>query len=225
MHDKIVFQEGRKMREIALILVIMIMLSAGCVSQTIELDGVEVREYDGERLSSVNDFRENSIAGPQDVDISSYRLRVTGLVENQKEYTYEEAVSLQTYSKVVTLYCVEGWEARILWEGIIVSDLIQKSGIKPEANTVIFHAVDGYTTSLPIGYVTDKDIILAYRMNGVTLPKERGFPFQLVAEDKWGYKWIKWVNEIELSNDPNYRGFWESRGYSNDANIEDSFYD
>ncbi|MBN2042297.1 MAG: molybdopterin-dependent oxidoreductase [Candidatus Aenigmarchaeota archaeon] len=213
------------MREIALILVIMIMLSAGCVSQTIELDGVEVREYDGERLSSVNDFRENSIAGPQDVDISSYRLRVTGLVENQKEYTYEEAVSLQTYSKVVTLYCVEGWEARILWEGIIVSDLIQKSGIKPEANTVIFHAVDGYTTSLPIGYVTDKDIILAYRMNGVTLPKERGFPFQLVAEDKWGYKWIKWVNEIELSNDPNYRGFWESRGYSNDANIEDSFYD
>jgi DMSO/TMAO reductase YedYZ molybdopterin-dependent catalytic subunit len=56
-------------------------------------------------------------------------------------------------------------------------------------------------------------------MNGVILPPERGFPFQLVAESKYGYKWIKWVTTIEISSDANFRGYWESRGFSNEANL------
>jgi DMSO/TMAO reductase YedYZ molybdopterin-dependent catalytic subunit len=46
----------------------------------------------------------------------------------------------------------------------------------------------------------------------------------LVAEDKWGYKWIKWVTEIRLSDDPTYRGYWESRGYSNSGDLNRSFF-
>jgi DMSO/TMAO reductase YedYZ molybdopterin-dependent catalytic subunit len=65
----------------------------------------------------------------------------------------------------------------------------------------------------------ENDIIMAYKMNGVKLPAERGFPFHLVAESKMGYKWIKWITEIELSDDEDYRGYWESRGFSNDANL------
>jgi DMSO/TMAO reductase YedYZ molybdopterin-dependent catalytic subunit len=61
-------------------------------------------------------------------------------------------------------------------------------------------------------------------MNGVTLPAERGFPFELVAEDKWGYKWIKWVSEIELTDDAGYKGYWESRGYSNSGDLDKRFY-
>jgi len=57
-------------------------------------------------------------------------------------------------------------------------------------------------------------------MNSETLRPERGFPFQLVAEDKWGYKWIKWVTRIELSDDSEYLGYWEEVGYSNDANLD-----
>jgi DMSO/TMAO reductase YedYZ molybdopterin-dependent catalytic subunit len=91
--------------------------------------------------------------------------------------------------------------------------------VKPEATTVIFHAYDGYTTSLPLRYIISNEIIMAYKMNNVTLPPERGFPFQLVAESKLGYKWIKWITEIELSEDEDYRGYWESRGWSNDAEL------
>jgi len=69
----------------------------------------------------------------------------------------------------------------------------------------------------------DNDILLAYKMNDVILPPERGFPFQLVAEDKWGYKWIKWVKEIELSDNVNYKGYWESRGFSNEGDLDKSF--
>jgi len=102
---------------------------------------------------------------------------------------------------------------------VLVEDLIAEAKASPEANTVIFHGYDGYTTSLPLDYIMGQDIMLAYKMNGVVLPPERGAPFQLVAESKWGYKWIKWVTRIELSNDANYRGYWERRGYSNDGDL------
>ena len=96
--------------------------------------------------------------------------------------------------------------------------------MNPDANTVIFYAADGYSTSLPLDYIKDRDIILAYSMNGVILPAERGFPFQLVAEDRWGYKWIKWVTGIEVSDDPAYRGYWEKRGYSQTGDLQKSFF-
>ena len=67
----------------------------------------------------------------------------------------------------------------------------------------------------------NNDIIMAYKMNNVTLPAERGYPFELVAENNWGYKWI---DKIELSNDPNYHGYWEQRGYSNSGDLNSSYF-
>ena len=183
-----------------------------------ELAPNEIREYEGKNLSSVDDFRENSISGPQDVDIETYTLAVEGLVGEPLELTYDEVLAdRESFKKVVTLNCVEGWSVDILWEGVKVADVIDQAGVAPEANTVIFRSVDGYSTSLPLAFVRDNDILMAYKMNDVALPPERGFPFQLVAESKWGYKWAKWITEIELSDDPEFRGYWESRGYSNDG--------
>jgi DMSO/TMAO reductase YedYZ molybdopterin-dependent catalytic subunit len=174
--------------------------------ETRQLAAVEIRSYEGKDLSSINDFHENSIAGPQHINASDYRLTVTGLTGTTKVLTYGEILdNHRHYSKVVTLYCVEGWDVTLFWEGVLVRDLIQEAGIDPRANTVIFHAHDGYTTSFPLSYIMDNDIIMAYAMNNVTLPAERGFPFELVAEDKWGYKWIKWIEEIELSGDQNLK--------------------
>ena len=180
----------------------------------------EVSEYMGQNLSKIDDFRENSIKGPQNVDINSYRLTITGLVNSPKTYTYDDVVNThQRYEKAVTLHCVEGWDVTILWEGVLMKDLLNEAGIDPKTKVVIFYAYDGYSTSLPLNFIVDKDILMAYKMNGLVLPPERGLPFQLVAESKYGYKWIKWITTIELSDDENYRGYWESRGFSDDANI------
>ncbi len=190
------------------------------------LPAVEVREYEGINLSSINEFRENSIAGPQHVDFATYKLKITGLVENPVEYTYDEVLGgHQQYEKVVELNCVEGWSVTILWEGVLVGDLLEEASVSPEAKVVIFHAYDGYTTSLPLDYIIDNKILMAYKMNDVVLPPERGAPFQLVAESKWGYKWIKWITEIELSDDDNYEGFWEKRGYSNEGNLDEYYFE
>jgi DMSO/TMAO reductase YedYZ molybdopterin-dependent catalytic subunit len=141
-------------------------------------------------------------------------------VNNPKEYTYDQVLNgFQNYEKVVTIYCVEGWNAKILWQGVLIRDLLNQSGVDPNAKVIIFHAADGYTTAMPVSYFYNHDIIMAYKMNGLAIPPEKGFPFQLIAESKYGYKWIKWINQIELSDNVNYLGYWESRGYSNDAGI------
>jgi DMSO/TMAO reductase YedYZ molybdopterin-dependent catalytic subunit len=188
----------------------------------IELASAEVGEYQGEKLSSVNDFADNAIDGTQHVDKDTYRLEVNGLVGNPGSYTYDEIVGAHTaYQKVVTLNCVEGWRVNILWEGVRVQDLIDEAQPSPDARVLIFHAADGYTSSLPIEYFRDKDIIMAFKMNGVTIPPERGFPFVLVAESKWGYKWVKWITGIEFSSDVSYKGYWEDRGFSNSGDLNE----
>ena len=131
-------------RVIMVLVIIILAVSVYTVAnafkpETIKLDNVEVKEYKGQNLSSVNDFRENSIKGPQYIDITNYRLEVTGLVNNPKNYTYDEVTKgHQNYEKVVTLDCVEGWDVTILWRGILVKDIIKETNPSPNANTVIF---------------------------------------------------------------------------------------
>jgi DMSO/TMAO reductase YedYZ molybdopterin-dependent catalytic subunit len=209
-----------------ILLILFLVFAAGCVQDVVPLGSVEVREYQGERLDSINNFRENSIKGPQYVNISDYTLKIDGLVNNTLLLSYDDVLNnFQHYSKIVHLYCVEGWDVNILWEGVLVKDLLNSAGVQDGANTVIFHAVDDYTTSHPLDYINDNNILLAFKMNGLTIPPERGYPFMLVAENKWGYKWIKWVDEITVSDNEDYKGFWESRGYSDTGNLDEYFLD
>jgi len=211
------------MRLLLIPVILTVIAISGCVSdQVIPLDSVEITNYEGEQLTPITSIRDVSIAGPQNISISEYRLEVIGLVNEPKSYTYDEVLSNQKYSKVVTINCVLGWSSKNLWEGVLVKDVI--GDVSSEANTVIFHAHDGYTTSHPLDYIRDNNILLAYKVNNVTLTPKLGYPFMLVAEEKWGYKWIKWITKIELSNDPDYRGYWEQRGYSIEGDIDGSFY-
>jgi DMSO/TMAO reductase YedYZ molybdopterin-dependent catalytic subunit len=211
---------------VSVVLVSTTVTAAETTDETTTLESVEITEYEGEDLSSIDAFRENSIKGPQYIDEENYTLAISGLVNNELHLTYDEVIDGHpNFEKVVKLDCVEGWSVTILWKGVLVNDLIEAAGVNPNANTVIFYAYDGYSTSMPLDYIIDNDILMAHKMNNVTLPPARGFPFQLVAESKWGYKWIKWVTEIELSDDEDYRGFWESRGYSNDGDLDKHFFD
>jgi DMSO/TMAO reductase YedYZ molybdopterin-dependent catalytic subunit len=207
---------------VAGVLLLIVFIIAGIYWQTTPrmLYPEEIREYEGQDLSSIGDFSENAINGTQYVNESTYRLTITGLVNKTVEYTYDDVINgFQKYQKVITLHCVEGWSVKILWEGFLLKDLLNEGEIDPQTQVVIFYAYDGYSTSLPLDFLLNNDILIAYKMNGLVLPPERGFPFQLVAESKYGYKWIKWITEIELSDDVDYRGYWERRGFSNDADI------
>ncbi len=182
---------------------------------------LEIRDYQGTRLDPSVGPRDNSISGIQEVDIASYTLKITGLVNQETTLKYDEVLALPSYEKLITLYCVEGWDATVLWKGVLLKDIIDIAAADVKADTVIFHCVDGYTTSLPLADILENNMIFAYSSNDITLPASLGFPFIVIAEDKLGYKWARWVNEIELSSDTEYRGYWEQRGYSNEADLNE----
>lgn len=181
----------------------------------------EIRDYRGERLSPFGRKYDNSIRGPQKVDIKSYRLSVTGLVEKPLSLKYNDVLALPPVKRVVTLHCVEGWSERLLFEGIRLADLFAGSGPRAGVKTVVFRAADGYSSSLPYDYVINNDIMLAFKINGRILDERRGFPFRVVANSKYGYKWVRWLTAIELTDKP-FFGYWEKRGYSNEADVKPS---
>lgn len=206
---------------IVIIVVLVASFIAASVPTTPTLYTGEVRYYQEHNLASIANVYENAVAGTQYINASTYRLTINGLVSNPLQLTYNEVVNggFQSYLKVVTIYCVEGWNATILWEGVLIRDLLTSAGANMTASTVIFRAKDGYSTALSLPYLASHNILLAYKMNNLTIPPERGFPFELVAETQAGYKWIKWLTQIEVSNNSGYLGYWESRGYPNNATI------
>ena len=175
---------------------------------------VEATEYNGIELTPIDKQGNNAIKGTQYIDRDTYQLQIDGLVENPTELTYGQILEYPSTSKVVDMNCVEGWGFTAKWTGVLVETLFNDVVVKENATTVIFYCADGYSTSHDLNYLLDNDIMLAYRINDVTLPQDRGFPLQLVAEDKYGYKWAKWITGIELT-DVEYSGYWETRGYNN----------
>jgi DMSO/TMAO reductase YedYZ molybdopterin-dependent catalytic subunit len=180
----------------------------------------QIRSYQGTPLTEVGVEPENSIHGPQHVDIATYRLSIHDGVHRPIKLTYEQVLAMPSAKQVVTLHCVDGWSVTHLWEGVLLEDLLARAGgATSDAKVMIFECVDGFETSLPLDYIRANHVMLGYKVNGITLPPNRGFPFHVVAEDKFGYKWAKWVKGIDVNWDANYRGYWEFRGYPNDATV------
>jgi len=186
----------------------------------------EVTTYQNHTLTPISDFVgefiQTSLMTP-DINPSTYRLAVTDLVNRPVNFTYSELVNnFEPTEEVVTITCVEGWSATVLWQGVPISALLNETGINPRANTLIFYAADGYSSALPLSYILQNNVILAYKMNNVTLNADTGFPLILVAQNQYGYKWVKYVTEVDVSSDSSYLGYWESRGYPNNATIGNS---
>lgn len=179
----------------------------------------EIREHQGQRLAPFDRDYDNSIKGPQKLDPQAYRLKVHGLVDQPQSLTLDQVLALPAVRRVVTMPCVEGWSEVLLYDGVRIMDLLARAGIKPQANNIIFRSADGYSTSLRLDYIRKSDALLGHRINGLALDAKRGFPFQVVAEHQLGYKWAKWVMEIEASDQP-YKGYWERRGYPEDAHTD-----
>jgi DMSO/TMAO reductase YedYZ molybdopterin-dependent catalytic subunit len=184
----------------------------------------ELTEYDGRKLTPLKRFAQLSRGKPQQVDLKTYRLKITGLVEHPQSYTYSQVMAMKPRQKqVVTLHCVEGWTSTLLWEGIRFRDLVAEAKPKPGAKIAIIKSIDGYSTSLPLEYLNGGEIIIAGKINGVQAPPEAGFPFALTAKLKWGYKWAKYFDEIEFSDDTSYIGYWEQSGYDNGGDLDSPF--
>lgn len=93
----------------------------------------EIRDYQGVQLDPAIGPRDNSISGIQEVDLSSYQLQLTGLIEKPQSLSYEQVLAKAPAQRLITLYCVEGWDATVLWDGVRITDLLADAGVKDEA--------------------------------------------------------------------------------------------
>jgi DMSO/TMAO reductase YedYZ molybdopterin-dependent catalytic subunit len=181
---------------------------------------IEATEFQGVQLTPIGQQRNNALAGTQKIDRAAYTLTVNGLVDHPLTLTYDDLLALPRQDRLMPLNCVEGWSFTAKWTGPSLKDILTAAGVKPEGKIVIFYTADipsGYS-SLDLPYIMDNDIILALKDNDITLPAERGFPFQVAAMSKYGYKWAKWVTRIEVSDNTSFRGYWENFGYNNNGN-------
>lgn len=150
------------------------------------------------------------------IDKNEWILNITGDIKNDLVFDYENFTELSSKSLVATLECVEGPYGTAKWTGIPLIDILEMAEIDSDAVDVVFWAADNYSDSLTLQEASAENILLAYEMNGEPLPEEHGFPVRLITPDHYGYKWVKWIVKIEIV-DYDYIGFWEERGWSDDA--------
>ena len=151
-----------------------------------------------------------------EIDLASYRLKVAGQVDTPLSLSFDDIKAMKPEERLVKLPCVEGWTEKAVWKGPRLADLLEKAGVSKGADTVVFTSPGGYSTSLSLKDISETDPLLAYGANGERLPDEQGYPLRLVVPKRLGYKWIKWVTGIKLIKG-DYKGYWESRGYDNNA--------
>jgi sulfoxide reductase catalytic subunit YedY len=135
---------------------------------------------------------------PDEIDIAEYRLIIDGLVERPLALSYDEVLTYPTVTKVVLLICPGFFEDNAEWTGVPVGTLLAEAGVKPEASGVTFNDFGYYTKTLPLEVAQQEGVFLAYSVNGEVLPLDHGYPVRLVAEGRYGYDWVKWVQHIEV---------------------------
>ena len=180
----------------------------------------DMKTPQGERLLPAQEGPERSALGVPEIDIKSFKLEITGLVDSTYSLSWDEIQRLPKFkTDIMLMYCVEGWEVWGSWEGIRVKDLLGAAKVRSNGKYVLFSSADGgYSTSHAIAYLEKYDVILASNVNGIPLSTTDGFPLRLIAVGKYGYKWIKWVNKLEVT-DFSIAGYWESHGYLDDAEV------
>ena len=147
----------------------------------------------------------------------AWSLVLDGLVESPLNLTLDDLRAMEKASEYVELYCVDYPTIPVEkgeWTGVRLALLLERAGVSQDAVKIAFYADDDYSTDLTIATAMREDVIVAYERDGVPLDEK----LRLVLPGKWGYKWISRLTRIELV-DYDYTGLWESRGYSDEADI------
>ncbi|HTZ06542.1 MAG TPA: molybdopterin-dependent oxidoreductase [Gaiellaceae bacterium] len=151
-------------------------------------------------------------------DPQAWRLSVGGLVDSPTNLTYDDVRSLPRTDQVSTFHCVTGWTVKnVHWGGVRMTDLLARSGVAPNAGAIQFVSMEQpYVDYLTLDQARLSDVMLAYEMDGKPLPREHGAPLRLVIPEMYGYKNVKWLQQVNLVETPD-QGYWEQLGYDVDA--------
>jgi len=144
---------------------------------------------------------------------ANWTLKVGGMVERPAVYTLYQLKQMARFDQRIRHHCVEGWSAVASWQGVRVSDIAKRVGLKPDARFVEFRSFDsGYYSSWDMPSAMHPQTILAYGMNGDDLEADHGAPLRLYSAVKLGYKNVKYLTEVNFLP-MRTGGYWENQGY------------
>jgi len=134
----------------------------------------------------------------QVIDPETYRLKVSGKVNNPLEFTYDQIRCLPTVTADPLLVCVGYFEDKATWTGVKLETILDMADIQADASTIVLVSADQYKVQLSLTEALGQESFLAYEVNGQTLPILHGFPLRAVIPGSNGDDWIKWLVEIEV---------------------------
>lgn len=146
-------------------------------------------------------------------DFRDWKLEVAGAVARPGSYSLQELMRFQPRTQITKHSCEEGWSAISEWTGVPLRTVLEHAGILPSAKFVNFLAYDANPDSIDMIDALHPQTILAYGMNGQTLPRAHGAPIRLRVERQLGYKNVKYIRRIEVTErftDPGPTGLIQS---------------
>lgn len=156
-------------------------------------------------------------AGPPEIDLDRWRLRIYGEVEREVELDWATFSALPTVRVRCDIHCVTTW-SRLdnLFEGPSTRTIVEQVRLTPEARFVLVYAYDkvggDWSTNLSLADFVAEDCLLAVRHDGLPLSTEHGGPCRLVVPRRYFWKSAKWIKAIRFVQDDE-PGFWERNGY------------
>ena len=134
----------------------------------------------------------------QEIDLASYRLKVSGLVNHPLSLSYDELRCLPKITAKPTLICRGYFEDVATWSGASLKAILEKAGVQKEAKAITLSAAGGFEAYIPLKDALRDDNFLAYELEGKPLPILHGFPLRAVFPSMMGNKWVKWLIEIKV---------------------------
>lgn len=157
---------------------------------------------------------------PGPLDAEGWTVELGGLVEKPITLTYDDILTLPKSIADARLTSVTRWSVGGEWGGVRISDLLEVTGIKPEAAHVQFVSYRKiYTTCIPLEIAMQERTLLAYEFEGERLNADYGGPVRAFCPYLWGYKSAKSVIGVKLV-ERSIPGYWEVRGYPDQAKIK-----
>jgi DMSO/TMAO reductase YedYZ molybdopterin-dependent catalytic subunit len=152
-----------------------------------------------------------------DINKTNWKLRVYGLVENELNLDWDAFQALPQSTDVSDFHCVTRWTRLDMdWVGVKAQEILMMAAPLENAKFVTLHGYDGYTTNLPLEALLDDDVMVAHSVLGYPLTTAHGGPVRMIVPKRYAWKGAKWLKAIEL-HEYDRRGFWEVRGYHNEA--------
>lgn len=136
------------------------------------------------------------------VDIKSWRLEVSGKVDNPLKLTYAEVTSLPMVERKELLICPGVFSYQALYQGVMLDVLLKKAGLQEGAQRVVIGGPKGgrlKSESFSLAEIEAGRVFLAWSVNGQPLPVKHGYPLRVVAPDRYGDDWVKYVTKVKVS--------------------------